>query len=232
MKKYLSFLIILTILFLGLETRATAKSVCDFMEGDPSITILSPKGGETYIAGQTFTTTWTSCNIPTTASVQILLKSKSSSGPLTSSSVKNFDLASKVVSGSGLLNSGSATFTLPTDWSEIKSGMQYKVSISSSQSGKILAYDLSKGTFTIKKEGEAVSNSTVFSRNLIIGSKGDDVKKLQEFLIEKGYLASGNNIGYFGKLTSQALGKYQKDNGISPTGTVGPITRNLLNNSL
>ncbi len=51
-----------------------------------------------------------------------------------------------------------------------------------------------------------------------------EVSALQDFLQFKGYLNS-EPTGYFGILTFQAVKRFQSDNGISPTGFVGSITR-------
>ncbi|MEK7212102.1 MAG: peptidoglycan-binding domain-containing protein, partial [Patescibacteria group bacterium] len=72
-----------------------------------------------------------------------------------------------------------------------------------------------------------------FTRDLTVGSKGDDVKALQQMLNSKGYTvaasgagAAGNETTYFGALTKAALVKYQAAMGVSPTsGYFGPITR-------
>lgn len=68
-----------------------------------------------------------------------------------------------------------------------------------------------------------------FSRDLSTGSTGDDVKLLQNVLIEKGLLAAGSDTGYFGPLTQEALRMFQAASGISPaTGYFGPLTRTAL----
>src|SRR3989344_6619570 len=46
-----------------------------------------------------------------------------------------------------------------------------------------------------------------FTRNLTVGSRGDDVVALQNILISKGHLAAGLNTGYFGNLTKAAVAK-------------------------
>lgn len=50
------------------------------------------------------------------------------------------------------------------------------------------------------------------------------VRALQDFLYEKGHLKAAPN-GYFGAGTLNALKAYQKDKGITQTGTAGPLTR-------
>ena len=69
-----------------------------------------------------------------------------------------------------------------------------------------------------------------FSRNLAIGSRGNDVKQLQALLVnEVGY--SANLItGYFGSITQNAVKRLQEKYGIKPTyGYFGSITRGVLN---
>ncbi len=66
------------------------------------------------------------------------------------------------------------------------------------------------------------------TRNLALGAKGDDVRKLQDVLREdpdSGFTAS--STGTFGPMTAKAMARFQMKNGIasSTTGAVGPITR-------
>ena len=79
--------------------------------------------------------------------------------------------------------------------------------------------------------------STTFYRNLTIGSKGDDVKKLQQLLntdiatriSATGAGSPGNETNYFGNATKAAVIKYQQKNNITPAqGYVGPLTRTKL----
>ncbi len=69
------------------------------------------------------------------------------------------------------------------------------------------------------------------NKNLILGSIGTQVNELQSKLIKQGFLAAGNDSGYFGKNTQTALKKYQSSQGITPTGNTGPKTRSALNSS-
>jgi hypothetical protein len=70
-----------------------------------------------------------------------------------------------------------------------------------------------------------------FSRDLFVGSEGDDVVTLQTFLEQSGYLTIPNGVakGYFGGLTKAAVKKFQKDVGLPTPGRVGPATRGILN---
>ena len=72
-----------------------------------------------------------------------------------------------------------------------------------------------------------------FTRDLSMGSRGDDVRALQVFLNNKGYLVAmtgagseGNETTTFGSLTRTALARYQTGVGIAPAvGYFGPTTR-------
>lgn len=69
--------------------------------------------------------------------------------------------------------------------------------------------------------------SITFADTLELGSKGSAVTKLQTQLAKSGYF-NGKTTGYFGSETKAAVKKFQAKNGISTTGTVGPITTKAL----
>lgn len=68
------------------------------------------------------------------------------------------------------------------------------------------------------------------SRSLAQGAFGDDVRELQQKLIDEGDLDESAGVtGFFGPLTAAAVHKMQAHFGIaSTTGTVGPMTRRFL----
>lgn len=73
------------------------------------------------------------------------------------------------------------------------------------------------------------------ARTLKFGMTGNDVKDLQIYLNTHNYLLTTQGPGspnqetlYFGKLTKQAVIKFQKANNLKPDGIVGPLTRTLL----
>ncbi|MDO8522856.1 MAG: sortase [bacterium] len=69
-----------------------------------------------------------------------------------------------------------------------------------------------------------------FTQNLTIGSRGNDVSVLQQFLITGGFLKIVAPTGYFGPLTKTALGKWQVSAGIyPPAGFFGPLSRAKIN---
>ncbi|MCX6715763.1 MAG: peptidoglycan-binding protein, partial [Candidatus Taylorbacteria bacterium] len=82
--------------------------------------------------------------------------------------------------------------------------------------------------------GGSISSCYVYSRNLSIGSSGQDVAALQSFLIRNGFNIPNvaNRLvaaGSFGTNTASALSRYQAVNGIAENGQFGSITRAKLN---
>jgi N-acetylmuramoyl-L-alanine amidase len=71
---------------------------------------------------------------------------------------------------------------------------------------------------------------TFASRNLSMGSRGNDVAELQNRLQLVGYY-SGNIDGVFGYQTLYAVRKFQNDFGIKVDGVVGTKTREILQNN-
>lgn len=67
-----------------------------------------------------------------------------------------------------------------------------------------------------------------YLRDLTIGSRGEDVRALQQLLITRGFLF-GEVTGYFGILTKTAVMAFQTDMSLPSVGNVGPKTRALLN---
>lgn len=69
-----------------------------------------------------------------------------------------------------------------------------------------------------------------FTKILYRGVKDEEVKTLQEFLKKfPDIYPEGLVTGYFGSLTETAIKRFQAQYGIDPTGTVGPKTRQKLN---
>ncbi len=82
-----------------------------------------------------------------------------------------------------------------------------------------------------------VAMPDIFHALLAIGSRNDEVRLLQDFLIGQGLLAGGNNTGFFGAKTQEAVRQFQKKYGLVASGTpattgyglVGKRTRQKLN---
>lgn len=67
--------------------------------------------------------------------------------------------------------------------------------------------------------------------NLTMGAKGKDVKKLQQKLIDMGYLPEGSADGAYGRKTFNAVKKFQYYNGLTADGIAGRKTQtNLFEN--
>jgi peptidoglycan hydrolase-like protein with peptidoglycan-binding domain len=76
--------------------------------------------------------------------------------------------------------------------------------------------------------GKAVSSGCVtLARDLSLGSRGEDVTALQNFLLAQNYPGSGSWMvtGYFGSATRQAVLNFQSQMGLTMTGIVDSETR-------
>ncbi|MBP6945828.1 MAG: peptidoglycan-binding protein [Candidatus Pacebacteria bacterium] len=74
--------------------------------------------------------------------------------------------------------------------------------------------------------GGSMTGGCTFTRNLTVGSKGDDVTCLQKALIAAGYSVPAGATGYFGSQTVTAVIAWQKAAGVSPAaGYFGAISR-------
>jgi peptidoglycan hydrolase-like protein with peptidoglycan-binding domain len=85
--------------------------------------------------------------------------------------------------------------------------------------------------------GTAGATGTTFTRNLYLGSQGEDVRQLQVYLNAHGFTVAasgpgspGNETTRFGWATQAALAAFQKSVGITPaSGYFGPTTRAYVN---
>lgn len=68
----------------------------------------------------------------------------------------------------------------------------------------------------------------VFTTALTSGSQGQAVSQLQQKLSSLGFY-SGSVTGYFGPQTAEAVKAFQRAHSVDAVGTVGPLTRTLLN---
>lgn len=67
----------------------------------------------------------------------------------------------------------------------------------------------------------------LLNRNLSVGSQGDDVSGLQEFLYQQKILTV-TPTGYFGSLTADAVRRWQANEGVSVVGSFGPMSRDRI----
>ncbi len=72
-----------------------------------------------------------------------------------------------------------------------------------------------------------VPASALEASTLYKGSRGEAVRRLQQALIDRGYL-SGKADGIFGKMTEQAVIAFQRANQLTPDGLAGKKTQALL----
>lgn len=85
-----------------------------------------------------------------------------------------------------------------------------------------------------------VFSSAQIVRNLFRGAEGEDVRVLQSFLVNNGYMTPDNITGFFGPITENAVKRFQSDQGIVSSGTalstgygfVGPTTKAKINQLL
>lgn len=83
----------------------------------------------------------------------------------------------------------------------------------------------------VASNGEVLGVFTYhFDRELGVGTRGDDVVALQQYLTDIGFY-TGPITGYFGPLTEAGVKAFQSANGIPNTGYVGPRTLALLNSN-
>ena len=86
-------------------------------------------------------------------------------------------------------------------------------------------------TDTVVDNQESVEKlaSSPLTRSLYMGQEGEDVTAVQDYLFEKGYLKAPAR-GYYGILTATAVKEFQRANGLDAIGSIGPKTRNVINN--
>lgn len=98
----------------------------------------------------------------------------------------------------------------------------------------------SSPTITTPSVNQPLTTNKIFSarkkflKALSLGSKGDDVSALQEFLSKNGYYPEGLVTGYMGPATVRAIKRFQEQNGIAKMGQTGygnfgPATRAKIN---
>ncbi len=80
-----------------------------------------------------------------------------------------------------------------------------------------------------KPAPQALLASPVFNRSLSVGSRGEDVERLQQLLAQdKEVYPDGLVTGFFGRMTEAAVKRFQAKYGLSAVGIVGPLTRSKL----
>ena len=81
----------------------------------------------------------------------------------------------------------------------------------------------------ISQQRSSILNQYTFTKFLTIGDTGEEVKQLQTKLKALGYFTYPSITGVYGSVTASAVSAFQKANGISAVGYVGPQTKAALN---
>ena len=88
------------------------------------------------------------------------------------------------------------------------------------------ASDFNARARQLESKGSTVYYMGSLSDILVEGSAGFEVEELQRYLQGEGFYTSSYGItGYFGPVTKQAVIKWQKANGVLPTGNFGGMSR-------
>lgn len=220
--KYVSLAIIIIVAVLGVAGgKAEAQTPVPVA---PTITVLSPNGGESWQQNSNQIIYWSSVNIPSSNFMKIVARYWNSGeipdNPLDTDGVIYTDY----VLAETVPNTGSAkvsTIGLPTG----PYSLQVKTPGTEDWTNSYFKIFPSIPTFCF-----------TFTRDLRLGSEGPDVAALQKFLISKGFdipnITRGQTpYGYFGGATKVALQNYQRSVGIEATGFFGPVTRAMVNAS-
>ena len=159
-----------------------------------------------------------------------LTSSSWTSSSLSANTSYTFEIGVRDSSGNWATTSQSATTTLvaPTPTPTPTPEPTVTPTVQTSSSGSYSRYyaNLYRLPNYSNLLTQNVQTTNYIDRDLSIGNNGDDVRSLQEILIKGGYLDEGNNTGYFGPLTKNALATYQLEYGIYPaSGNFGPLTR-------
>lgn len=111
-------------------------------------------------------------------------------------------------------------------------GSATKTAVTAFQKDSGLAADGVAGKATVaaleKKTG--ASNTSSSSSALKEGDENDQVKQMQQLLIDAGYLNT-KATGFFGSLTAAAVRAFQKDHDLKADGVVGQATMTMLKKS-
>lgn len=190
----------------------------------PSITVLSPNGGETYKTGERINISWSATGVDrfniyychTDLCATIATNVAGTSYPWTApSTVEKYEIivtkASDVVDSTYASDTSDSSFTITAPVSAIKKVIN---------TGSLTASAIDATT--------SVSASFNFTQFLEEGSYGNEVRELQKFLNGAGY-DSGIIDGIFGPKVKEALIKFQTANGLKGDGIVGYEVRSLLN---
>ena len=144
-------------------------------------------------------------------------------GAETAEAIFQFQIDQEIVSSSEELGAGHFGVNTRRKFEElIKNGVSEET------------IKLQKGRNLLSRYPDLQEEAPRFGRALSLGDSGDDVKLLQEELVNLGYMRT-EATGHFGVVTEHAVFKFQQSQGLvssdddSGAGYVGPATRAALN---
>ncbi|MDB5204175.1 MAG: peptidase-like [Candidatus Taylorbacteria bacterium] len=197
----------------------------------PYVTVLSPNGNESYKVGDTVNITWDT-DLASTTQMFLQLEDTRFEGDIAShySPIAGYSTS--------IPNTGSYSWTIPESlgngYMKLNGGNVYNLTIANYGDGEV--YDSSNNLFSIATSTDEVIDADLtstcpsirFDRDLTIGSTGNDVAALQNFLKAKGYYAA--TTGFYGSNTASALMAYKVSRGITPVNNYfGVLTRAAIN---
>ncbi len=223
-----------------LNTKWSEKCVGESVE-TPSVTILSPNGGEVFKAGDNITVIWNTSDINSNSVVAFSV-----------SSIQDPSIGFSLHSENGEYvfpgKDGKTTVVLPSQYNyfdkfnTIDYGKYFKINAyitDKSVSPYKYFDDKSDNTFTITSDSTIIPNNPTVNTNicnadilvqkLSRGLSGNQVKSLQSILVSLGYLDDKDIDGKFGFGTRSAVIAFQSAKNLTPDGIVGAGTRAALN---
>lgn len=138
-------------------------------------------------------------------------------GPLTEKALKAFQVKHGVVKSEASAGAGKLGPLTRAKIAEVFA----EAAVPSAPGAQAVTEAVARGAATVPS----------ITRRLAAGSRGDDVKALQEFLAsDPTVYPEGEATGFFGALTRKAVQRFQEKHGIAKTGDqgygdVGPLTR-------
>lgn len=187
----------------------------------PSITVLSPNGGEVFTKGNVYRIKWNTQNIS-----KVYLKLYKG-GQIYHD---KYELPETAINN-GPVSAVDGYF----DWlipNSIPTGNDYTVKVATGDTGTLSDFSDKVFTIGITPTPIVVTDScNVISNNFMwAGMGGDNVKALQTLLAKLGYMQTSQIDGSYGPITTEAVKAFQKANGIYVDGVVGATTIPVLNN--
>lgn len=186
----------------------------------------NPDGTYYYIENTTASTnsgwitsrSWVSTGLSCGTAYSFVVRAKNGDGVETENSTAQATTTSCVGGGGGGGGGGRPAYSPPVPPAVLILQLKAKIEELKAQLAQMLG------------AGQAAYG---FQRNLFLGIAGEDVRRLQEYLNNNGFIiasfgpgSKGSETNFFGAMTQNALIRFQKANNISPAiGYFGPLTR-------